>query len=155
MRLFLIIFNFINLILYYTAFAYFDNIASALVYYNVSAGFLSFLKFIIILILGFMIGLLIAISIKQVKNKNYFDLKTFLIAGSIPAIALIAYKTGLVDAAVSNIFNSSLTISELAFYFFSRETVWAIWLGVSIGASVRLRFGTSDKNKRFKHQVLD
>jgi hypothetical protein len=84
---------------------------------------------------------------------NYFDIRVFLIVGCIPALALILYNTGAVNLVVTKFFNSNLTVSELVFYFFSRETVWAIWLGISIGASVRLRF--SSLKKRFKHQVID
>ncbi len=153
MRIFLIIFSFINIILYYTAFAYFDNITAALAAYSLPAGFLSFLRLIIVLILGFMIGLLIILSMKPIVNRNYFDIKTFLISGCIPAIALLLYKTGLVNTVVTELFNSSLTISELAFYFFSRETVWGLWLGISMGTSVRLKLRAS--SKRFRHQVTD
>ena len=153
MRLFLTGASFINIILYYTAFAYFDNIMAALAGYNLPVGFLNFLKLFIVFILGFMIGFLISISIKSVVNINYFDIRVFLIAGCIPAIALILYNTGAVNLVVTKLFNSSLTASELAFYFFSRETVWAIWLGISAGASVRLKFKSS--GKKFKHQILD
>lgn len=153
MRFFLIIFSFVNIIFYYTAFAYFDNIASALAVYNLSAGFLGFLRFTVVLILGFMIGFLIIISMKPRVGRNYFDIKTFLIAGCIPAISLLLYKSGIVNLIVAEVFNSNLTVSELAFYFFSRETVWAIWLGISMGASVRLNFKSPPK--KFKHQIQD
>ena len=153
MKFFLIVASFVNIILYYTAFAYFDNIIDALVVYNLPVSFLNFLRLFIVFILGFMIGFLIAVSTKSRVNMNYFDIRVFLIAGFIPAMALILYKTGMVNLAVTKIFNSSLTASELAFYFFSRETVWAIWLGISAGASVRLKFKSS--GKKFKHQILD
>ncbi|MBE3092173.1 MAG: hypothetical protein IMZ51_00730 [Chloroflexi bacterium] len=153
MRLFLTGASFINIILYYTAFAYFDNIMTALAGYNLPVGFLNFLRFFIVFILGFMIGFLIAVSTKSRVNMNYFDIRVFLIVGCIPALALILYNTGAVNLVVTKFFNSNSTISELVFYFFSRETVWALWLGISIGASVRLRFGSL--KKRFKHQVID
>jgi len=153
MRFFLIIFSFVNIVLYYTAYAYFDNITDALAVYNLPVGFLNFLRFIIVFILGFVIGLLIIISMKRGENRNYFDIKTFLIVGCIPAISLMLYKTGMVNLVVTRLFNSSLTISELAFYFFSRETVWTIWLGISMGASVRLKL--KPPGKKFKHQILD
>jgi len=153
MKLVLRIFSFVNIILYYTAYAYFDNITTALAVYNLPAGFLNFLRFFVILILGFMIGFLIVISMKQDWNKNYFDIKVFLLAGFIPAIALLLYKTGLVNIVVSRLFNSNMTVSELAFYFFSREVVWTLWLGIAIGASVRLKFRSSPR--KFKHQVMD
>lgn len=153
MRLFLKIFSFINILLYYTAFAYFDNITGALAVYNLPAGFLNFLRFIIVFLLGFVIGFLIILSMKSGENRNYFDIKALMITGCIPAAALILYKTGLVDLAVTRLFNSDLTVSELAFYFFSRETVWAIWLGISVGASIRLKFRSTERH--FKHQIKE
>ena len=153
MRLFFIAASFINIILYYIAFAFFDNITAALAGYNLPVVFLNFLRFFIVFILGFMIGFLIAVSTKSGVNMNYFDTRVFLIVGCIPALALILYNTGAVNLIVNKFFNSNLTVSELVFYFFSRETVWAIWLGISIGASVRLRFRSI--KKRFKHQVID
>jgi|SRR4030042_1408250 hypothetical protein len=100
-----------------------------------------------------MIGFLIAISMKAVVNTNYFDIRVFLTVGCIPALALILYNTGAVNLVVTRFFNSNLTVSELVFYFFSRDTIWAIWLGISAGASVRLRF--TYPKKRFKHQIID
>ena len=145
-------FSFINIILYYTAFAYFDNILSALADYSLPAGFLSFLRLFIVFVLGFMIGLLIIISMKPSPRMNFFDLKTFLIVGFIPALGLILSSTGAVNLMVTRIFNSNPTVSDLAYYFFSNNTIWALWLGISIGSSVRLRFKL--KGKRFKHQVI-
>ena len=153
-KFFLIAFSFINILLYYTAFAYFDNITDVLAVYNLQAGFLNFLRLFIVFILGFMIGFLISISRKAAASTNYFDIKVFLIAGCIPALALILYSTGAVNLMVTRFFNSNLTISELVFYFFSRDTIWAIWLGISAGASVRLSF-ISQPKKRFKHQIID
>ncbi len=153
-KFFLIAFSFVNIILYYTAFAYFDNIMDALAIYNLPSGFSSFLRLFIVFILGFVIGFLIAISAKVMVSTNYFDIKVFLIAGCIPALALILYSTGAVNLIVTRFFNSNLTISELVFYFFSRDTIWAIWLGISAGASVRLTF-ISQPKKRFKHQFID
>ena len=100
-----------------------------------------------------MIGFLIILSMKSGENRNYFDIKALLITGCIPAAALILYKTGLVDLVVTRLFNSDLTVSELAFYFFSRETVWAIWLGISVGASIRLKLRSTERH--FKHQIKE
>lgn len=152
-RFFLIAFSFVNIILYYTAFAYFDNITDALVRYNLPAGFLNFLRLLIVFILGFMIGFLISISMRAVVNTSYFDIRVFLIAGCIPALALILYNTGVVNLVVTKFFSSNLTVSELVFYFFSRDTIWAIWLGISVGASVRLNFTYPER--KFKHQIID
>lgn len=153
MRFFLIAFSFVNIILYYTAFAYFDNIISALASYNLPVGFLNFLRFFIVFVLGFMIGFLIAISMKPKVNMNFFDLRVFLMVGFIPSLALILSNTGMVNLVVTKFFNSNLTVSELAYYFFSRNTVWTLWLGISMGASIRLRF--EPMKKRFKHQIIE
>jgi hypothetical protein len=83
---------------------------------------------------------------------NYFDLKVFLIVGVIPALALILSGTGVVNLMVTKLFSSNLTISDLVFYFFSNNYIWSLWLGVSVGSSVRLRFAS--KEKKFKHQVI-
>jgi hypothetical protein len=153
MKSFLIVASFVNIILYYTAFAYFDNIIDVLAVYNLPVSFLNFLRLFIVFILGFMIGFLIAVSTKSRVNMNYFDIRVFLIVGCIPALALILYNTGAVNLVVTRFFNSNLTVSELVFYFFSRDIIWAIWLGISAGASVRLKFKSS--GKKFKHQILD
>jgi hypothetical protein len=153
MRIFLTIFSLVNVVLYYTAFAYFDNILNAFSGYNLPAGLLIFLKYFIIFVVGFMIGLLIILSMKPKARMNYFDLKVFLIVGSIPALALILNGTGAVNLVVTKFFSSNLTVSDLVFYFFSNNYIWSLWLGVSVGSSVRLRF-VSD-GKKFKHQAIN
>jgi hypothetical protein len=152
MRIFLTIFSFLNIILYYTAFAYYDNILNAFAGYNLPASLLIFLKYFIIFVVGFMVGLLIILSMKPKAKMNYFDLKVFLIVGVIPALALILSGTGVVNLMVTKLFSSNLTISDLVFYFFSNNYIWSLWLGVSVGSSVRLRFVS--KEKKFKHQVI-
>jgi hypothetical protein len=151
MRIFLTVFSFINIIFYYTAFAYFDNILDTFAVYNIPAGFLIFLRYFIVFILGFMIGLLIILSMKPKAKMNYFDLKVFLIVGFIPALGLILNSTGAVNLIVTKFFNSNLTVSDLVYYFFSNNSIWSLWLGISIGSSVRLRFVSKDR--KFKHQV--
>jgi hypothetical protein len=152
MRIFLTVFSLINIILYYTAFAYFDNILNAFAGYSLPASLLIFLKYFIIFIVGFMIGLLIILSMKPKAKMNYFDLKVFLIVGFIPALALILNGTGAVNIMVTKFFGSNLTVSDLVYYFFSNNYIWSLWLGVSVGSSIRLRF--ISKDKKFKHQVI-
>lgn len=153
MRIFLTVFSLVNTILYYTAFAYFDNILGAFTSYNINPGYLNFLRYFIIFIVGFMIGLLIILTMKPRAKMNYFDLKVFLIAGLVPALALILNSTGAVSLILTRFFSSNLTASDLIYYFFFNNSVWSLWLGVSVGSSVRLRFVSKDK--KFKHQVID
>lgn len=152
MRIFLTVFSLVNTILYYTAFAYYDNILNAFTSYNLPVGLLIFLKYFIIFVVGFMIGLLIILCMKPKAKMNYFDLKVFLIVGLIPAFALILNGTGAVNLMVTKLFSSNQTISDLIFYFFSNSYIWSLWLGISVGSSVRLRFVSKDK--KFKHQVI-
>jgi len=151
MRIFLTVFSFINIILYYAAFAYFDNILDAFAGYNITAGYLSFLRYFIVFIIGFMIGLLIILTMKPKAKMNYFDIKVFLIVGFIPALALILNGTGAVNLIVTKFFGPDLTVSDLFYYFFSNNIVWSLWLGISMGASIRLRFAAGEK--RFKHEA--
>jgi hypothetical protein len=60
-------------------------------------------------------------------------------------------STGAVNLIVTRFFNSNLTVSDLVYYFFSNNSIWSLWLGISIGSSVRLRFVSKDR--KFKHQV--
>ncbi len=151
MRVFLTVFSFINIILYYAGFAYFDNILDAFAGYNISAGYLSLLRYFIVFIIGFMIGLLIILTMKPKAKRNYFDIKVFLIVGFIPALALILNGTGAVNLIAVKFFGTDLTVSDLVYYFFSNNIIWSLWLGISIGSSIRLRFAV--KYKRFKHEA--
>ena len=152
MRFILIIISFINIFLYYTAYAYFDNILIALARYELSVGFLTFLKYFIIFVLGFLIGFLIILSMKLRVSMNYFDLKGFLMVGLVPILFIILSYSGLVSFLVNTFFKSNGTINELYYYFFSRTDIWSIWLGVATGSSIRLRLL---QKRKYKHQVME
>ena len=152
MRFILIIICFVNILLYYTAYAYFDNILIALARYELSVGFLTFLKYFIIFVLGFLIGFLIILSMKLRVNMNYFDLKGFLMVGLIPVLAIILSYSGLVSFLVNTFFKSNGTINELYYYFFSRTDIWSLWLGVATGSSIRLKLL---QKRKYKHQAIE
>lgn len=152
MRFILIIISFINIFLYYTAYAYFDNILAALARYELPLGFLTFLKYFIIFVLGFLIGFLITLAMRLRVSMNYFDLKVLLMVGLVPAFAIILSYSGLVSFLVNSIFKSNETISELYYYFFSRTDIWALWLGVATGSSIRLKLL---HKKKYKHQAIE
>ncbi len=152
MRFILIIISFVNIFLYYTAYAYFDNILIALARYELSVGFLTFLKYFIIFVLGFLIGFLIILSMRLRVSMNYFDLKVFLMVGLIPVLAIILSYSGLVSFLVNTFFKSNGTINELYYYFFSRTDIWSIWLGVATGSSIRLKLL---QKRKYKHQAME
>ena len=153
MRILLIIICFINIFLYYAAYSYFDNILAALARYELPVGFLTFLKYFIIFILGFLIGLLVILGMRLRVSMNYFDMKVLLLAGFIPAFAIILSYSGLVSFLINSFFSGNETISELYYYFFSRTDIWALWLGVATGASIRLKL--MQPNRKYKHQAID
>ncbi len=152
MRKVLLITCLINLILYYCAFAFYDNILGALAKFSLPGGFLSFLQFFITLVLGFFIGFLIILAMKLKTSRNFFDLKVMLIVGSFPIIALLFYETGLAGLIAAKLFNSNKSINEAVFYFFSNIKIWALWLGISIGASVRIKL---PEKKKFRHEASE
>ena len=153
MRVILIIICFINIFLYYTAYSYFDNILAALARYELPVGLLTFLKYFIIFVLGFLIGLLIILGMRLRVSMNYFDLKVLLLAGLIPALAIILSYSGMVGFLINTFFSGNETITELYYYFFSRTDIWALWLGVATGASVRLKL--MQQKRKYKHQAMD
>jgi hypothetical protein len=153
MRLLLILACFVNILFYYTAYAYFDSILSALAKYQIPVGILTFIKYFIVFVLGFLIGLLLILGMRLKVSMNYFDLKVMLLAGIIPALAIILSYSGLVSFLVNNFFSTNETIKELYYYFFSRTDIWALWLGIATGGSVRLRL--MQQKKRYKHQAMD
>ena len=100
-----------------------------------------------------MIGLLIILGMKLRVSMNYFDLKVLLLAGSIPALAILLSYSGLASFLINTLFSGNETINELYYYFFSRTDIWALWLGVATGASVRLKL--MQQKKKYKHQAMD
>ncbi len=153
MRILLIIICFVNIFLYYTAYSYYDNILTALARYELPLGFLTFLKYFIIFCLGFLIGLLVILAMRLRVSMNYFDIKVLLLAGFFPALALVLSYSGLVSFLIDTFFAGNEAIRELYYYFFSRTDIWALWLGIAAGASVRLRL--MQPKKKYKHQAMD
>jgi hypothetical protein len=152
MRFFLIIISFINIFLYYCAYVYYDTILDALVKYDLPLGLLTFLKYFIIYILGFLIGFLIILGMRLRLHMNYFDIKVFALVGFLPAMVILISYSGIVNTIAGDVINSSNNISELYYYFFSRTDIWAIWLGIATGASIRLRIS---QKKKYKHGVIE
>jgi len=148
MRVFLIIFSFINALLYFLVYAYYENIMGILGNVDVVAGALGFLKILVLVIFGFLIGLIVSLLIKIKIDKSFFDYRIALIVGIFPFLFLILSQGSILSFITTNIFNSNRQISELLFYFLSRQIVWALMLGFAIGASVRIAF-----KKKLKHEI--
>lgn len=148
MRVFLIIFSFINTFLYLLFYAYYDNILAVFGNLNTAGGWLVFLKNIILIIIGFLIGLIVSLLLKLDISRSFFDWRVLLIVGILPFIFLILSQGNAVDFIVTKIFSGNRNLSELVFYFFSRQIVWSLWFGFSIGASARVAF-----KKKLKHEL--
>jgi hypothetical protein len=148
MRIFLIVTAFVNTMLYLLVYAYYENIMGLFGNVNVAGGWLSFLKILDLVIVGFLIGLIVAMLLRLRIEKSFFDYRMLLIVGILPFIFLILSPGQVTNFFIVKLFNSSRQISEAAFYFFSRQTIWAIWLGFAIGVSVRLSF-----KKKLKHEM--
>ena len=148
MRIFLIVIAFINTMLYLFVYAYYENIMGLFGNVSVAGGWLSFLKVLDLVIVGFLIGLIIALLLRLSIEKSFFDYRMLLIVGLLPFIFLILSPGQVTNFFIVKLFNSSKQISEAAFYFFSRQIIWAIWFGLAIGVSVRLAF-----KKKLKHEI--
>jgi len=146
---FLLIFSFINAILYILVYSYYDYILGLFGEISISAGFLSFLKILILIIVGFLIGLIAALLLNLNIGRSYYDYKALIIIGIIPFICLILSEGTITNFFIIKFLNSSRQVSELVFYLFSRQIIWTLWLGFSIGSSIRLSF----KRKISKHEV--
>ena len=148
MRLFLIIMSFITVFLYFLIYALYDNILAVFGQLDVTGAFLSFLKIFILVIVGFLIGLIVILLLKISYEKSRFDYRFALIVGILPFIFLILSQGAITNFIIVKVFNSNRQISEFVFYFLSRQIVWAMWLGFALGTSVRLDF-----KPKLKHEL--
>lgn len=146
MKIFLISFSFINALLYYVLYSYYENILAMLGAANIGAGIQNFMKLTILLIFSFFIGLIVSFLSKAKYGRNFFDLRAALIAGILPLIFLILSHGRIMGFLTVNVFGSGRQISEFIFYFLSRQTVWVMWLGFVIGSAVKVSF-----KKKLKH----
>jgi hypothetical protein len=134
--------------LYLLVYAYYENIMGLFGNINVAGGWLSFLKILDLVIVGFLIGLIVVLLLRLRIEKSFFDYRMLLIVGILPFIFLILSQGQVTNFFIEKLFNSSRQISEAAFYFFSRQIIWAIWFGFAIGVSIRLSF-----KKKLKHEI--
>ena len=133
---------------YLLVYAYFENIMGLFGNVNVAGGWLTFLKILDLIIVGFLIGLIVSMLLRLSIVKSFFDYRMLLIVGILPFIFLILSQGQVTNFFIVKLFNSSRQISEAAFYFFSRQIIWSMWFGFAIGVSIRLAF-----KKKLKHEI--
>jgi len=148
LRIFLLIISFINTILYILIYAFYDYILNLFGTIPLSAGFLSFAKLAVLAVVGFCIGLNVSLLLRLNIDKSFFDIRNFVIIGFMPAICLLLSEGTITNFIITKFFGSDKKLTELVFYLFSRQIIWTLWFGFSIGSSVRINF-----KKRLKHKI--
>ena len=143
MRIFLIIFSFINTIFY--------NILDILGITDLSSTAVNYIKLAALLVIGFCIGITVMLILRLKIKKNLFSFKNLIIVGIFPFICLILSEGTITSFIINKFFNSNEKLSELAFYLFSRQTIWSLWLGFAIGTSIRFSF----LKKEYKHLSVE
>lgn len=147
MRIFLLVFSFFNTVLYISAYAFFDYILGLFDTVTVSTGLLSFIKLLFLIIAGFCIGLIVILLAKFDIDRNHFDIRNFVIIGFIPVICLLLSEGTITNFIITKFFGANKQLTEIVYYFFSRQVIWSLWTGFAIGVSVRLI-----PRKKLKHK---
>ena len=147
MRIFLIIFSFVNTIFYIFIYSYFDNILDIFGITGLSSTAVNYIKLAVLLIVGFCIGASVMLILRLKIKRSLFSFKNLIIVGIFPFICLILSEGSITSFVINKFFNSSKNLSELVFYLFSRQTIWSLWLGFAIGSSIRFSF----LKKEYKH----
>jgi len=147
LRVFLIIFSFINAVFYIFIYSYSDRILEIIGGVNLSAVAINYIRLAALLIVGFCVGVIVMLLLKLKLKRSLFSFKNMLIVGFFPFICLVLSEGTITSFIINKFFNSSEQLSELAFYLFSRQSIWSLWLGFSIGSSIRFGFS----RREFKH----
>ena len=140
MKIFLLIFSYINTIFYILIYSYFEKILEILGAVNFSPTAANYIKLTALLIVGFCIGISVMLIQQLNINRSFFSFKNLIIIGIFPFICLILSEGTITSFVINTFFNSSENLSEMAFYLFSRQAIWFLWFGFAIGSSVRLSF---------------
>jgi ABC-type methionine transport system permease subunit len=130
-------------------YAFFDSIINLTGGVDASRGLMVFLKVAILVVFGFLIGLIISILQRIYAERSFFEYRIALISGIIPFILLILSNTSITNFIAEHMLGSNRQLSEMLFYFLSRQVIFAVWLGFSIGVSVRVAF-----RKRLMHEKV-
>ncbi len=140
LRIFLIIFSFINTIFYILIYSYFDKVLDILGATGLSSTAANYVRLAALLIVGFCIGINVMLVLRLKIYKSRFSFKNLILIGIIPFIFLILSEGTITGFIIAKFFNSNEKLSELAFYLFSRQAIWSLWLGFAVGSSIRFSF---------------
>lgn len=151
MRIFLLIFSFINTIFYILIHSYFDNILEILGIVSLSPAAANYIKLAALLIVGFCVGVNVMLILRLKIKKSLFSFRNLIIVGIFPFICLILSEGTITSFIINKFFNSSEKLSELSFYLFSRQATWSLWLGFAIGSSIRFSFSRI----KYKHTSVE
>lgn len=143
MKKFLIIFSVLNTFLYFVIYSYFDYILENLPALILSSGLISFVKILFLIAVGFSAGLIISVIRGFDGSKSTFDYKSFFILVAVPVIMLLLSGGQITNFIVVNFFGANKKLSELVFYIFSRDYIWALLTGIIAGTSIKLSFKKS------------
>ncbi len=154
MRIFLIVISFINTLFYMLVYAYYDNVLSMLGNISISVGLQNFLKTLILLIVGFCIGIMVMLLLNKKSGRSSFDLKNLILIGIVPFMLLILSSGPVSSFILSRLLAGNEKIQELVFYLLSRNVLWSVWFGFALGTSVRPSF-EKRRNKHASAYVLN
>ena len=147
MRIFLITVSFINSLLYFAVYTYFDTIIGIIGTSFLSGGMQTFIKILMLLIAGFCVGLIPMLILSPGMRRNRMEIRNLILVGIVPFILLVLSPGPVSDLIATKIFSNNEKIKELLFYLFSRQPLWSVWLGFAIGTSVRISF----KKREHRH----
>lgn len=139
MRILLSILCIITALVYIAIYSFFEPMLQLLE--NVQLSDLAFflVRASFLVAAGFCIGTLGKLMFRWEGMRTSFNAKTFLTMGLIPLLLLIFSQGTLMQYLVNLFFGNSRDISELLFYLFSQQAIWALWVGFSLGCSTDTR----------------
>ena len=143
MKKFLIIFSILNTILYFIIYSYFDYILENLPALIIPAALISFIKILFLVAVGFSVGLIISVIRGFDGSKSTFDYKSFFILVAVPSVMLLLSGGQITNFIIVKFFGANKKLSELVFYIFSRDYIWALLTGIIAGTSIKLSFKKS------------
>jgi len=139
-RIFLITISFINSIFYFLIYSYFDSIIDIIGPTALSGGLQNFIKIFFLLAAGFCTGIIPMLLLAPGMKRSRLDIKNLLLVGIVPFLLLVFSPGPVTGFIATKVFSNNESVRELLFYLFSRQPLWAVWLGFAAGSSVRVSF---------------
>jgi len=136
----LISFSIINAGLYFIIYSYFDYILENFQSLIMPASAISFIKILFLIAIGFSAGLVISLIRGYEGVKSTFDYKVFIMLAAIPLLMITLSGGQVTNFIIVKFFGANKKLSELVFYFFSRDYIWAMLTGFIAGTCTKLRF---------------